>query len=136
MISRGKRHTYHSGLSASLLIISCSTSGTNNSSPYEHIPRQMSFRLEKDLMHHNQTNRHTRSQPTLLRFYTCRCLYKSARKDNFLRHMRTCKRAVAEARYICRCGHETETFDEISYHLETCGKAQRGRPPKPPSLPS
>ncbi|KAI0596826.1 hypothetical protein F4775DRAFT_280118 [Biscogniauxia sp. FL1348] len=68
-----------------------------------------------------------REKPT----YTCRCGKTDKRKDNYKRHLITCKKSHLLDHFICVCGLElnASSQDMIS-HIKGCNSGCRGRPPR------
>ena len=60
------------------------------------------------------------------------CSYASPRKDNYLRHMRTCGRQAYSDAYLCNCGTSSGWKDEHEQHVIACA-IQAGTPGRPRS---
>lgn len=95
------------------------------------------FNLRKDRDRHEKTEKHRRNAGNLLEVpalvsagkYTCRCGYRQARKDDYKRHLLTCKMKKQKYhKYACKCGHQLDSKDEHSQHISTCGRGRPGRP--------
>ncbi|KAI2632570.1 hypothetical protein GGS26DRAFT_81606 [Hypomontagnella submonticulosa] len=51
--------------------------------------------------------------------YTCHCAYESTRKDNFRRHIATCKRKRVIDSH-CKCGYKNSNLKELEEHTKEC----------------
>src|SRR3569833_128361 len=96
-----------------------------NKFPCEEDGCGKSFSSGKDLRRHTLSV-HTVDQQQ----YTCRCRFKSPRKDNYLRHLksRTCSYNSGEPNFICVCGLGSRTRDDIVNLVALCVKRMPGRP--------
>ncbi|RYP29842.1 hypothetical protein DL767_006523 [Monosporascus sp. MG133] len=92
------------------------------------------FFSPKDLKRHNRTTRkHSQKNHENLQVscpeYICRCGFSQGRKDNYERHLRTCRLKVkTHSGYICRCGREDRDKGGHERHISMCGKKSPGRP--------
>ncbi|KAI8165753.1 hypothetical protein K4K49_010290 [Colletotrichum sp. SAR 10_70] len=60
--------------------------------------------------------------------FRCKCSYKSGRKDNYHRHLKSCrKKNETGLLFTCLCDEQTSVFDTHSAHLQIC-RLQVGRP--------
>ncbi|RYP54459.1 hypothetical protein DL768_000765 [Monosporascus sp. mg162] len=92
------------------------------------------FFSPKDLKRHNRTTK-KHSQKNHEHFqvpcpeYTCRCGFTQGRKDNYERHLKTCKLKVkTHPGYTCSCGLEDRDKGGHERHISMCGKKPPGRP--------
>ncbi|KAI1127885.1 hypothetical protein F5Y10DRAFT_241980 [Nemania abortiva] len=85
-------------------------------------PKMPKFSTQKDLERHLNTSQAHQDEGTPL--YRCCCTRSRPRKDNHLRHVRTC---IAESRgsYTCICGRESPVRDEHIEHVHNCGRVRR-----------
>ncbi|RYO85919.1 hypothetical protein DL766_003949 [Monosporascus sp. MC13-8B] len=92
------------------------------------------FFSRKDLKRHNRTTKkHSQKNQEHLQLprpeYTCRCGFSQGRKDNYERHLRTCKLKVkTHSGYICICGLVDRDKGGHERHISMCGKKSPGRP--------
>ncbi|RYP87664.1 hypothetical protein DL770_004743 [Monosporascus sp. CRB-9-2] len=92
------------------------------------------FFSPKDLKRHNRTTKkHSQKNHEHLQVhrpeYTCRCGFSQGRKDNYERHLRTCRLKVkTHPGYICICGREDRDKGGHERHISMCGKKPPGRP--------
>ncbi|KAK2732298.1 hypothetical protein CKAH01_02244 [Colletotrichum kahawae] len=61
------------------------------------------------------------------RKYLCKCVHSAARKDNYIRHLKTCKVKHDSGSFFCICGKEDSNFDEHLAHIKGCGRGRPGR---------
>ncbi|RYP73559.1 hypothetical protein DL771_003598 [Monosporascus sp. 5C6A] len=111
-------------------------SGRRGKTP--HRPRcdlcDRDFFSPKDLKRHNRTTKkhsqknHERSQVPCPE-YVCLCGFTQGRKDNYERHLRTCRLKVkTHSGYICSCGRVDRDKGGHERHISVCGKKTPGRP--------
>lgn len=99
-------------------------------------PCNQDFTSQKDLKRHQKAQIHLRKTGNLLevpvpdcKYYTCRCGYHQTRKDDYKRHLRTCKlKRRKHSNYTCRCGCQLHDKGEHLQHISDCGKGRPGRP--------
>lgn len=88
--------------------------------PSKHSPVTIcgiSFTQNRDLGRHVRSVHALEDEPV----YQCRCSYKSARKDNYMRHLRRCTKGHELHTFICICGLACgEKMDHVA-HLGLCG---------------
>ncbi|KAI0384753.1 hypothetical protein F5Y04DRAFT_247731 [Hypomontagnella monticulosa] len=86
----------------------------------------MSFNTTNDLRRHIQAKHPEAADPQ----YTCQCAYTSTRKDNYNRHIASCKRKRVLDPH-CKCGFEASSLTELGEHVKVCkfgyGRARRDR---------
>ncbi|KAF2963130.1 hypothetical protein GQX73_g10446 [Xylaria multiplex] len=84
------------------------------------------FKHKKDLNRHIGTVHPTGNEP----FYCCRCAKLNTRKDNYLRHLRSCKKQHPYAYYLCKCLSHYTSKEEHMHHVTNChyGFGRTGRP--------
>ncbi|KAF4846817.1 hypothetical protein CGCSCA4_v005974 [Colletotrichum siamense] len=63
--------------------------------------------------------------------YVCKCNYQARRRDNYLRHLKLCRRQAAPGVevYICICEKPFTDFDAHLAHVTICARTTVGRRP-------
>ncbi|KAI1735452.1 hypothetical protein F4680DRAFT_305140 [Xylaria scruposa] len=84
------------------------------------------FRYKKDLNRHMKTVHTTGSES----IFQCRCEKTDMRKDNYVRHVRLCKRRYILSEYSCRCANACADKEDHLDHVNLCqyGSGRPGRP--------
>ncbi|GAW19363.1 hypothetical protein ANO14919_088490 [Xylariales sp. No.14919] len=75
--------------------------------------------LNRHIIHSAQ---HRESSGTAL--HRCRCGFKQTRRDNYRRHVNTCKKTITTL-YRCNCGEESSDPVEHRGHIEVCNLIRR-----------
>ncbi|KAI1177055.1 hypothetical protein F4777DRAFT_543569 [Nemania sp. FL0916] len=93
--------------------------------PHQCSQCNASFTYKKDLKRHQRSVHPAENQP----FYRCRCGVESVRKDNYLRHVNSCKKQRYDL-YSCNCQYSCAVKQDHCRHVTMCKRysSQRGRP--------
>ena len=105
-----------------------STNSVSSNAQRYHCPwcPNISCNSRKDLQRHLETSRAHCDDGT--RVYWCCCGRTQARKDNHLRHVRSCN-APPQNPYMCKCGWWFSSRTEHEEHVRPCGRVRHPRQP-------
>lgn len=85
---------------------------SNRSTQCEHCGSTLS--APRELQRHMRTVHGTA-------WYMCKCVHSTARKDNYLRHLKSCKmKDKTGPSFFCICGTEHNNLEEHSNHVKDC----------------
>ncbi|KAI1390926.1 uncharacterized protein F4822DRAFT_167159 [Hypoxylon trugodes] len=77
----------------------------------------MSFKKSSDLKRHYSTVHRSGTDPQ----YICRCGHDGTRKDNYIRHVKTCKGPYSyNSMYFCKCDRSSVDESEHIAHIRHC----------------
>ncbi|OTA92309.1 hypothetical protein M434DRAFT_31976 [Hypoxylon sp. CO27-5] len=100
-------------------------SGSRNSPHCCDICKKV-FTKNNDLIRH-QESVHSRGGPT----YRCICGYSQIRKDNYKRHVESCKKEDILSSYSCKCTKEHNDKSVHLDHVKSCDFGFHGPPGRP-----
>ncbi|KAH8201114.1 hypothetical protein TruAng_004741 [Truncatella angustata] len=86
------------------------------------------FNKSNDLKRHVQT-KHTSDGP----YFMCKCGYSNTRKDNYKRHVLTCKNDESDVSYACICSHVSSSKERHLVHIVPCNVGFHGKAGRPRS---